>query len=79
MADASIPNLFDRCKTCRFWAVDLSDFDNIAECRRFPPVRTNDLIRGVRGNSRIGNDVKGRGLWPLVNQAAYCGEHEARG
>ena len=79
MADASIPNLFNRCKTCRFWASDLSDFDNIAECRRNPPERTDGLIRGAREPSRIGYDVEGRGRWPLLNQADWCGEHEARG
>ena len=62
MADISLQASHGRCKTCCFWASSVSDFDNIAQCRRFPPVRVK---------------AQNTGQWPQVNQADWCGEYEA--
>jgi len=77
VADFSLQSQFPRCKSCRFWAVPLSDYDNVAECRRNPPSVAGDkMLIGIRGKSRIGNPVGPRGIWPLTNQADGCGQHE---
>ena len=80
MADASIPNAPDSCKTCRFMRAD----DAVMTCRRYPPTvhsivgsrqfHTNSF--GLSGWTDSYNDVS---LWPVVVDEAWCGEHEARG
>lgn len=77
MTVASLQAQFPRCNSCRFWAVPLSDYDNVAECRRDAPTPAADMfLIGTRGKSRIGNPVGPRGIWPLTNQADGCGQHE---
>ena len=82
MADASITLTMPRCNTCRFWAFDLSDFDNVAQCRRNPPsLPVDEPVRGTRGRSLISNFWQGQptATWPVTRQADWCGKHEARG
>lgn len=71
-----------RCASCRFWTSGLSGFEDIAECRRYPPVRTDDRITGrldmgaAKGSQR---NIAGAGKWPVTNQADACGEYLTRG
>lgn len=75
MANYELPQILDVCKNCRFWATHASDFSDLAECRRLPPIRSEGYLQG-RPISKQGVTVRerGRGIWPLVEETGGCGE-----
>jgi hypothetical protein len=94
MADAGIPPRAESCKisqynwpegrcaSCKHWISGLSDFSDIAECRRNPPVRTDAKITGTldTGSRKGARAVRsGAGRWPVTHGADACGEYAARG
>lgn len=75
MATIEIPASRLSCKNCRFWDVQRSEFTNVAECRRHPPVRSEThLPVRLATNPTMTTRERGRGLWPLVDAGDQCGE-----
>lgn len=75
MANYQIPRTLDVCKNCRFWSTDTSDFSDLAECRRLPPVRSDDYLMGRPvHNPVVTMRERGAGLWPMVAETSGCGE-----
>ena len=81
MADERLPVATGLCNTCRFWFDGRSDFEDIAECRRNPPVRTEKHLIGTldSGPTRGATlKTRGRGEWPLTEQSDSCGGYRMR-
>lgn len=75
MANQQIPTTRPYCKNCRFWGSLTSIFVDVAECRRAPPVRTEEFMtaRPV-ANPAARMRERGKGVWPLVAADDQCGE-----
>lgn len=82
MADERLPVATGHCNTCRFWCDGLSDFEDIAECRRMPPVRSEQYIKGTYSLPPNKGEIRhlaGRGFWPITDRFGSCGEFSPRG
>lgn len=81
MADEHLPVATGLCNTCRFWFNGLSDFEDIAECRRMPPVRSEQYTKGMYSLPPNKGEIRhlaGRGFWPITDRFGSCGEYSAR-
>lgn len=81
MADERLPVATGLCKDCRFWFNGLSDFSDIAECRRMPPARSEKYLIGTLGGGlQAGAAMRmpGKREWPMTEFMDSCGEYSPR-
>lgn len=69
----------ENCESCKYWDNKASENDELGDCRRFPPVKSDLVCKNQVADGASLEDAEWVATsFPITIETDWCGEWKAR-